>query len=84
MFCLAIEGDEGLKQMFDMSFIEELLETKSILQFLSYKLKSNAAEVDIIEYSIATKMLEHKLAILTSLNGNVDGDGDLEDAGMAG
>ena len=76
MFCVAIEGDEGLKQMRDMSFIEELLKTKSILQLLNEKLESNAADVDIIEYSIATKMLEHKLAILTSLNVSVDGDGD--------
>lgn len=76
MFCVAIEGDEGLKQMRDMSFIEELLKTKSILTLLNEKLESNAAEIDIIEYSIATKMLEHKLAILTSLNVSVDGDGD--------
>lgn len=76
MFCVAIEGDETLKQMRDMSFIEELLKTKSILQLLTEKLESNAADVDIIEYSIATKMLEHKLSILTSLNVSVDGDGD--------
>lgn len=76
MFCVAVEGDEGLKQMRDMSFIEELLKTKSILQLLNEKLESNAADVDIIEYSIATKMLEQKLAILTSLNVSVDGDGD--------
>lgn len=76
MFCVAIEGDEQLKQMRDMSFIEELLKTKSILQLLNEKLESNAGDIDIIEYSIATKMLEHKLAILTSLNVSVDGDGD--------
>jgi len=76
MFCVAVEGDEGLKQMRDMSFIEELLKTKSILTLLNEKLESNAAEVDIIEYSIATKMLEHKLAVLTSLNVSVDGDGE--------
>lgn len=32
--------------------------------------------MDIIEYSIATKMLEHKLAILNSLNISVDSDGE--------
>jgi len=76
MFCVGIESDEGLKQMRDMSFIEELLKTKSILQLLNEKLESNAGDIDIIEYSIATKMLEHKLAILTSLNVSVEGDGD--------
>jgi hypothetical protein len=76
MFCVSIEGDEGLKQMRDMSFIEELLKTKSILQLLSDKLDTDAANIDIIEYSIATKMLEHKLAVLTALNVSVDGDGD--------
>jgi hypothetical protein len=31
MFCVAIEEDANLRQMRDMSFIEELLKTKSIL-----------------------------------------------------
>ena len=47
-----------------MSFIEELLKTKSILTLLNNKLESGAADVDVIEYSLATKMLEHKLAVL--------------------
>jgi hypothetical protein len=76
MFCVSIEEDPALRQMRDMSFIEELLKTKSILTLLNEKLQANAADVDIIEYSIATKMLEHKLAVLTALNVSVDGDGD--------
>ena len=76
MFCVAIEDDQNLRQMRDMSFIEELLKTKAILTLLNQKLESGAAEVDIIEYSIATKMLEHKLAVLTALNVSVDGDGE--------
>jgi hypothetical protein len=59
-----------------MSFIEELLKTKSILTLLNNKLQDGSADVDLIEYSIATKMLEQKLAVLTSLNVSVDGDGD--------
>ena len=62
--------------MRDMSFIEELLKTKSILTLLNGKLESGAADIDIIEYSIATKMLEHKLAVLTALNVAVEGDDD--------
>jgi hypothetical protein len=76
MFCVAIEEDQNLRQMRDMSFIEELLKTKSILSLLSQKLESGAADIDIIEYSIATKMLEHKLAVLTALNVSVEGDGE--------
>ena len=62
--------------MRDMSFIEELLKTKSILTLLNNKLQDGSADVDLIEYSIATKMLEQKLAVLTSLSVSVDGDGD--------
>lgn len=62
--------------MRDMSFIEELIKTKTILSLLNNKLNDGAADIDIIEYSIATKMLEQKLAVLTSLNVSVDGDGD--------
>jgi len=76
MFCVSIEEDQNLRQMRDMSFIEELLKTKSILTLLSQKLESGAADIDIIEYSIATKMLEHKLAVLTALNVSVEGDGE--------
>ena len=62
--------------MRDISFIEELLKTKSILQLLNNKLKEGAADIDIVEYSIATKMLEHKLSILTSLNMQVEGESE--------
>jgi hypothetical protein len=58
MFCVAIEEDANLRQMRDMSFIEELLKTKSILTLLNQKLEEGAADIDLIEYSIATKMLE--------------------------
>lgn len=59
-----------------MSFIEELLKTKTILTLLNNKLIEGAADIDIIEYSIATKMLEQKLAVLTALNVSVEGDGE--------
>lgn len=58
MFCVSVELDNNLRQMRDMSFIEELLKTKSILTLLNNKLTEGAADIDIIEYSIATKMLE--------------------------
>lgn len=76
MFCVSIEEDQNLRQMRDMSFIEELLKTKSILTLLNNKLQDGNADIDLIEYSIATKMLEQKLAVLTALNVSVDGDGD--------
>ena len=44
--------------MRDMSFIDELLKTKYILTLLSIKLSEGNADIDLIEYSIATKMLE--------------------------
>ena len=59
-----------------MSFIEELLKTKGILTLLDQKIKEGAADIDVMEYAIASKMLENKLAILTSLNISVEGDGD--------
>lgn len=76
MFCVSIEEDQNLRQMRDMSFIEELLKTKTILTLLNNKLTEGAADIDIIEYSIATKMLEQKLAVLTALNVSVEGDGE--------
>jgi hypothetical protein len=59
-----------------MSFIEELLKTKSILTLLNQKIAEGSADVDIMEYAIASKMMENKLAILSALNISVEGDGD--------
>jgi uncharacterized protein involved in exopolysaccharide biosynthesis len=47
--------------MRDMSFIEEILKCRSILKLLQDKLEKGDADVDIVEYSIAIKMLESKL-----------------------
>jgi hypothetical protein len=59
-----------------MSFIEELLKTKSILKILADKVEKGDADVDLVEYSLATKMLENKLQILHALNINVDSQTD--------
>jgi hypothetical protein len=56
--------------------IEELLKAKSVLTLLNQKLEEGAADIDLIEYSIATKMLEQKISVLTALNVSVEGDGD--------
>ena len=55
-----------------MSFIEELLKTKSILNLLKDKVEKGDADVDIVEYSLATKMLESKISVLQALNINVE------------
>ena len=68
LFCSAIEDVPELKTIRDMSFIEELLKTKSIMKLMKDKLDAGAADVDIVEYSLATKMLENKLAVLQALN----------------
>lgn len=76
MFCLSVEEDQNLKVARDMSFIEELLKTKSILTLLNNKVQEGSPDVDIMDYAIATKMLENKLAVLSSLNISVEGDGE--------
>lgn len=76
IFCVAVEGDENLKMQRDMSFIEELLKAKSCLTLMENKIKEGAADVDIVDYAIASKMLENKIAVLSNLNISVEGDGD--------
>jgi hypothetical protein len=75
LFCTAIEHDTNLKQVRDMSFIEELLKTKSIMRLMKDKVTKGDPDVDIVEYSLATKMLENKLQILQALNIHVGEDG---------
>ena len=76
MFCLAVEEDQNLKIARDMSFIEELLKTKSVLTLLDQKISEGGQDVDLMEYAIASKMMEHKLQILSALNISVEGDGE--------
>jgi uncharacterized protein (UPF0147 family) len=76
LFCTAIEHDINLKQVRDMSFIEELLKTKSIMKLMKDKVEKGEAGVDIVEYALATRTLEHKLRVLTSLNIHVDSADD--------
>jgi hypothetical protein len=55
-----------------MSFIEELFKTKGILKAMKDKIDSGSADVDVVEYSLATKVLENKLAILSATNTSTD------------
>lgn len=43
---------------------------------MANKLGSGDASIDIIEYSMATQMLENKLSVLKALNTTVEGDND--------
>jgi hypothetical protein len=47
--------------MRDMSFIEEVIKCKSIMKSMHDKVEKGDMDVDIVEYSLATKMLESKL-----------------------
>lgn len=63
-----------MKQQRDMSFIEELLKTKTIFKMIQNKLEKGDSDIDIVEYSLATKMLENKLQVLRALNIDVGDD----------
>jgi len=76
LFCAAVEHNADIKQVRDLSFMEELLKVRSMMHIMSAKLKSNDASIDVIEYSMATTMLENKLNVLKSLNTTVEGDDD--------
>lgn len=76
MFCMAIEKDEKLKSERDFSFINELLKTKSLLKIMNEKIQSGATDVDIVEYSLAVKMLENKMQMLNGINKVKDGDNE--------
>lgn len=76
LFCALMENNDGIKQVRDMSFMEELLKVKSLSTLMKQKLDADSANIDVIEYSMATQMLENKLTVLKSLNTTVEGDDD--------
>ena len=76
LFCAAVEHNSDIKQVRDLSFMEELLKVRSMMNVMSGKLGSGDASIDIIEYSMATQILENKLSVLKSLNTTVEGDSD--------
>ena len=57
-----------------MSFIEELLKTKSLMRVMKDKVVKGDSDVDIVEYALATRTLENKLKILKSLNIHVESE----------
>ena len=54
LFCAAIEPDANIKQVRDLSFMEELLKVRSMMNVMCNKLREGDANIDIIEYSMAT------------------------------
>lgn len=72
LFCMAVDSEQQAKQARDMSFIEELFKTKGILKVMKDKIDSGSADVDVVEYSLATKVLENKLAVLSATNTSTD------------
>jgi|TARA_B110000305_G_C19374328_1_gene606151 uncharacterized protein YuzB (UPF0349 family) len=56
--------------------MEELLKVRSMMDLMAKKLGDGDANIDIIEYSMATQMLENKLSVLKALNTTVEGDTD--------
>ena len=76
LFCGMVEHNADIKQVRDLSFMEELLKVRSMMGLMANKLGQGDASIDIIEYSMATQMLENKLAVLKSLNTTVEGDSD--------
>lgn len=59
-----------------MSFIEELLKTKSIMRLMKDSVERAEGDVDIVEYALATKTLETKLKVLKALNIHVESGED--------
>jgi hypothetical protein len=55
-----------------MSFIEELLKTKSIMRLMKDKVEKADSDVDLVEYALATRTLETKLRVLKALNIHVE------------
>ena len=76
LFCAMIEPNDQIKQVRDLSFMEELLKVRSMMTVMCNKLREGDANIDVIEYSMACQMLENKLLVLKSLNTTVEGDSD--------
>ena len=76
LLCAAVEHNQDIKQVRDLSFMEELLKVRSMMGVMANKLGQGDANIDIIEYSMATQMLENKLSVLKALNTTVEGDSD--------
>ena len=54
LFCAAVEHNSDIKQVRDLSFMEELLKVRSMMNVMTSKLGSGDAGIDVIEYSMAT------------------------------
>ncbi len=78
IFDASMEHNSYLKQAKDAVQIDELIKTRAIVQLLLSKLQSGSPDCDVIEYAIATRMLEQKIELLTALRAQAEGDDDLK------
>lgn len=76
MFCAMMEGNQEIKQVRDMSFMETLLKVRSVMGLMQSKVNLGDASIDVIEWSNATQSLENRLSVLTALNTTIDGDSE--------
>lgn len=58
LFCAAVDDHPDLKKLKDTTFIEELIKAKSVVSLLKLNIDTGAPDVDVIEYAIATRMIE--------------------------
>jgi hypothetical protein len=74
LFCALMENNNNIKQIRDMSFMDEMMKVKELTEAMKEKLDKGDADIDIIEYSMAVSMLENKLSVLKALNTTSEGD----------
>jgi uncharacterized protein Yka (UPF0111/DUF47 family) len=67
LFCKVMDNNSEIKNLKDASFTEELHNVRSVISAIHKKLNSMEVDIDIIEYSMATNILEDKLRVLKAL-----------------
>lgn len=58
LFCAAVDDHPEVRKLKDATLIEELIKTKAVATLLKFNIDAGSADVDIIEFAIATRMLE--------------------------
>ena len=74
LFNLIADKFKPLQDARNRSAIDELISIKKILTTMHWKLREGSTDIDVVKFAIATKMLEHKLEILTKLNFEVENE----------
>ena len=74
MFVNVISDQKDIKQISELSYAEEMVKTRKIIDLMLARLDTLDTKIDVIQFSMTVNLLEKKMAILKNLSKIVEAE----------